>query len=290
MPADLESPWIFEATADNFAALVLENSTRGPVLVNFWSPSAGPCLRLYPLLDKLVHEFGGRLLLVNLKTDDHGELSRRYGVTSLPTLKMFMNGRIVETVHGYQPEADLRRTLERHLPRESDQTLATALRAHASGDSERGIALLAEAAMEDPGNARIPLALAKLLVRAGRHQEAHRVLHTLPRDMRAEDEIKNLLVHLGFVLCAASAPEQEALEAAVRSDGDDLESRYQLASVLLMSDAYEAAMEQLLEIMRRDREFRDDAGREGLIAIFRILGNQGPLVERFRIAMLEGRG
>jgi len=288
MPADLESPWIFEATADNFTALVLDNSTRGPVLVNFWSPSAGPCLRLYPLLDKLVHEFGGRLLLVNLKTDDHGELSQRYGVASLPTLKMFVNGQIVETVHG--SEADLRRTLERHLPRESDRTLATALRVHASGDSERGIALLAEAAIEDPRNARIPLALAKLLVRAGRHQEAHRVLHTLPRDMRAEDEIKNLLVHLGFVLCAASAPEQGALEAAVRSDGDDLESRYQLASVLLMSDAYEAAMEQLLEIMRRDRTFRDDGGRDGLAAIFRILGNLDPLVKRFRISMLEGTG
>ncbi|GMQ96173.1 MAG: thioredoxin [Gammaproteobacteria bacterium] len=288
MSGDLESRWIFEATTDNFATLVLENSARGPVLVNFWSPSAGPCLRLYPLLDKLVREFGGRLLLVNLKTDDHGELSRRYGVTSLPTLKMFVNGRIVETVHGYQPEADLRRTLEKHLPRDSDRSLAAALQVHASGDGERGIALLAEAAMEDPGNARIPLALAKLLVRAGRHQEAHRVLHTLPREMRGQDEIKNLLVHLGFVLCAASAAEQEVLEAAVRCDGGDLESRYQLASVLLMSDAYEAAMEQLLEIMRRDRKFRDDAGREGLIAIFRILGNQGPLVERFRVSMLEG--
>jgi putative thioredoxin len=119
----LESPWIFEAIAENFAALVLDNSARGPVLVNFWSPSAGPCLRLYSILDKLVHEFGGRMLLVNLKNDDQRDLARRYGVTSLPTCKLFMNGGVVETVHGYQPEADLRRTLEKHLPRESDRIL-----------------------------------------------------------------------------------------------------------------------------------------------------------------------
>ena len=183
-----ESPWVFEATSDNFAALVLENSARGPVLVNFWSAGAGPCLRLYPLLDKLVHELRGRMLLVNLKTDDHGELSRRYGVTSVPTLKMFRDGDVVETVHGYQPEADLRRTFDKHLPRESDQALASALRLHASGNSERSISLLAESALEDPGNARIPLTLAKLLIRARRHVEAHRVLHALPPDMRAAME------------------------------------------------------------------------------------------------------
>jgi putative thioredoxin len=201
-----------------------------------------------------------------------------------------MNGDVVETVHGYQPEADLRRVLEKHLARESDRTLDEALRVYSNGDSERGISLLAEAAMEDTANTRIPPALAKLLVREGRHAQAHRVLDTLPRELRGEEEIRNLHTHLDFVLCAASAPERSILEAAVQSDADDLESRYRLASVLLTDDDYEGAMEQLLAIMRRNRGFRDDVGRNGLIAVFHILGNRGPLVKRFRSAMLEGTG
>ncbi len=84
--SSLDSPYIFEGTRDKFDALVLDNSEKGPVLVNFWSPKAGPCLRLYPILDKLVHEFKGKFLLINLNTDEQASVARQYGVNSLPTV------------------------------------------------------------------------------------------------------------------------------------------------------------------------------------------------------------
>ena len=92
--------FIQDATDENFSELVVSNSSRGPVLVNFWSKKVGPCIRQYPVLEKLAQEFGGRFLLVNLNTDTFRQLARDYGVTSLPTLKLFVRGEVAATRHG----------------------------------------------------------------------------------------------------------------------------------------------------------------------------------------------
>ncbi len=97
----IESPYIHAAGGENFQPLVLENSHKGPVLVNFWSRKAGPCLRQYPLLDRVIHHYAGRVLLVNIDADAEVALTREYGVTSVPTLKLFRRGEVVETRHGY---------------------------------------------------------------------------------------------------------------------------------------------------------------------------------------------
>ena len=100
----IDSPYIHAAVADNFKSLVLDNSNQGPVLVNFWSKKAGPCLRQYPVLDKLIHHYGGRVLLVNIDTEKEIVITKEYGITSVPTWKLFRDGRVVETWHGYQSE------------------------------------------------------------------------------------------------------------------------------------------------------------------------------------------
>lgn len=103
--------FIFDATGGTFSRLVVDNSFKGTVLVNWWSPKAGPSLRLYPLLEKLSNDFQGRFLLVNINTDEEKALARNQGVTSLPLMMIFRNGKPSETVYGYQPESDLRRLL-----------------------------------------------------------------------------------------------------------------------------------------------------------------------------------
>ena len=95
---------IFEGTRENFQELVVENSARGPVLVHFWADWAGPCHRLFPVLADLAREYGGRFLLVNLNTGAQAAVAREYGVNSVPTLKLFRGGEVVDTVHGYRPE------------------------------------------------------------------------------------------------------------------------------------------------------------------------------------------
>ncbi|TAM44546.1 MAG: hypothetical protein EPN55_10465 [Gammaproteobacteria bacterium] len=106
-----EPRFVFDATPDNFRTLVLANSEKGPVAVNFWSPRAGPCLMLMPRLLKLAKEFGGRFLLVRLNTDEHGRLARDWGVTSIPMTKVFRHGRVVDTLHGAESETSVRALL-----------------------------------------------------------------------------------------------------------------------------------------------------------------------------------
>lgn len=136
-------PFVLEGSQDNFGELVLENSRRGPVLVDFWSPRVGPFLRQRDLLVRLAQAYGGRFLLVSIDTDRERGLVADYGVRSLPSCKLFRQGRLVEQVFGLQPEAHYRALIDRHLPVVADGVTATALRAWNQGDGEGAVRILA---------------------------------------------------------------------------------------------------------------------------------------------------
>ncbi len=276
---------IYEGTRQNFVELVLDNSSRGPVLVNFWAEWAGPCHRLFPVLATLANDYGGRFLLVNVNTDEEKAVATEYGVKSLPLVKVFVRGKVVEEVHGYQPEPDLRRLIDRHVTKPSDQRIADAVRRYQGGDTEGGLQLLAQAALEDPANFRIPAVLGKLLMAQRRFDEAENLFNGLPAELREQPEISHLVSHLGFIQVARSAPDRAALETRLAADPADAEARHQLAAVALVEDDYDMALTQLLELVRHDRHYGDDAGRRGMLAVFKLLGDDGELVERYRALM-----
>lgn len=173
------------------------------------------------------------------------------------------------------------------MAQDSDVALAQTVEMYQKGDRDKALRMLAEAAMAFPDNIRIPLTLAKLLVREQRQEEAHRLLSSLPEDKRAIAEIRDLLAHIGFMLAASNAPSKRHLEALVSKEVENLEARYKLCALKLIDDDYEGAMELLLEIMRRDSRFRNGAGRNGLLALFNLLGNEGELVDRYRKLMVQ---
>jgi len=288
-----KSPFVFDATPANFNKLVLENSDKGPVLVHYWSPRAGPCMILLPRLIQLATEYGGKFLLVMLNTDEHGRMAKDQGVNSVPTVRFYRNGKMVDAIHGAESNQAFRRILDKYVARESDMAHAISLRAYQEGDVERACALLAKAALDEPANPRIPVDLAKLfIVRGGKddYAQAEELLKKLPAEIREDAEIAALLAHVGFLCVAQNAPETEVLEQKIAANPADSEARYSLAALKLVNDDYEGAMLQLLEIVRRDRSFRDDAGRKGLIAIFNIPGKTGEnneLVARYRALLIE---
>ncbi|MBI3570716.1 MAG: tetratricopeptide repeat protein [Gammaproteobacteria bacterium] len=263
-----EPAYVFDATADNFRALVLANSDEGPVVVNFWSPRAGPCLMLMPRLLKLAKEFRGRFLLVRLDTDTFGRLARDQGVTSIPTTKVFRHGAVVDTLHGAESEASLR--------------------AFESGDAERAAVFAAQAALVEPDDPQIPLDIAKLLVLQGRYAQAEALLVALPVGLREQEPVRNLLTHASLLNTARTASAPEALEQTILARPDDIEARYRLGGAArLMHDDYEGALAQLLEIARRDPLFRGGAGRNGLLALFSLLGEQDARTQRYRAELLN---
>jgi putative thioredoxin len=268
---------------------VLENSDRGPVVVFYWSPRAGPCMKLMPRLIRLADEYCGKFLLVLLDTDEYGRLAKEeYGVTSVPTVKFFRHGKVAHTVHGAESDAEFRRAIDKFVPREASMAQANALRAYQQeGDLDQACALLAKAALDDPDNFRIALDLAKLLVLKADYSRAESVLQSLPAEAREEPEISALLVHAGFLRVAQSAPEIDILERDIAAEPDKTVARYQLSAIRLLQNDYAGAMEQLLEIVRRDRAFREDAGRKGLIAIFNMLGSENEMVTTYRSLLTE---
>ncbi len=276
------SPFVLEASRENFNQLVLGNSDRGPVMVHFWTPKAGPCMLLNPRLIKLVTEYGGKCLLVLANTDALGQIAHQHGVTSVPTVKFFRHGKVVHTIHGAEADAEFHKVLERFIARDVDVVHVRALEAQRRGDFQTARMQLVEAALADPANPRIPADLAKLLMSQSEYRPAHDLLAALPIALREDAEISRLLTHLDFILAAQDAPPSTELTQRIDANPDDLEARYQLAAVLLVSDELEGAMAQLLEIARRGRGFRDDIGRRGLVALFEMLGTEHPLTARFR--------
>jgi putative thioredoxin len=283
-----DSPYVFDATRDNFQRLVLENSARGPVLVNYWSPRAGPSLMLMPRLVRLATEFGGCFLLVMVNTDEERELVRAQGIVSLPTVQVFRGGRVVDTLRAAETEDAVRGFIERQLTDSPDDPLRAALAAQARGDTVQAVRLAAEAALADPNDPRIPLELAKLLVLQQRYAQADDLLQALPQEVGAAPELRRLAAHVGLLRAASEAPPPAKLDRVIFENPDDLEARYQLAGQRVVADDYAAAMDQLLEIARRDPAYRRGAAREGLNALFEMLGESDERVARCRALLQEG--
>jgi len=281
------SPYVFDASAENFNRLVLENSHKGPVLVHFWTPKAGPCFILMPRLVKLAAEYGGKFLLVMLNADEWPELARRFSVNSVPTVKFFWRGEVAHTIHGADPDSSFREVLDRFIAGDANRAHALGVAAWQAGKVQQARMLLANAAMAEPDNLAIPRDLAKLLWAEGEGEQALKLLDSLPPEARTEPEIARLRAHLNLAETARQAPALPELDARLAQQPDDLEAHFQRAAQLLAADQFATAMDELLWIARTDRGYRDDIGRSSLLALFDLLGNAHPLTRQYRQALSE---
>jgi putative thioredoxin len=275
-------PYVLEATQENFPKLVLENSRKGLVLVDFWASYAGPSLRQRELLLRLTREYGGRFLLVTVSTEREKTLASELGVKSIPSCKLYRNGQPVEHLHGMQTETDYRALIERHLAPLADKVQAAALTAWEHGEHEKAIQVLAEGAMAAPDDPALPLLLAKLLVREGRHEAAYSVLSAVPAALKGYAQIRALHTHLELILAGRGARPVLELEAALAKDADDAEARFALASAALVADDLDRALEQLAELDRRASDYRDGLPRRAIQVLLDTLDPQDPRVRRFR--------
>ncbi len=272
------TPFVFDAARENFDDLILGNSMRGLVLANFWSPKAGPCMVLMPRLVKLAAEYGGRFLLVMVNTDELGQRARNLGVTSVPTVKFFLRGEAVHTIHGAESDATFIAALGQFLASDADRIRMTALRMHQDGDPEGAIELLARMAVENPSDLAVAADLAKLLTLAGRPLEALSLLTSLPVSARSRPGIAGLLAHLELIEAANQEPA---------ADADTPSARLTLAAQALFEDQPEQALETLLALARNAPGFRDDIGRRAMLALFDMFGSEHELTRRFRARLAE---
>lgn len=280
-----ESPYIVNVTNENFAAEVIERSKQVPVLVDFWAEWCAPCKMLLPVLTKLAEDYQGQFILAKVNTDQQQALASEYQIRSIPTLKLFRYGTVVEEIMGAQSEAVLRDMIDRHRERPADKIRLEATKAEITGNYDAAIRLLNEAKELDPSYTATTLDLARVLLHAKRLDEAEQVLKTLPANKQTDLEVGQLHIQLKFAQVVEQAPSKAELEQLVEKNPEDNLARYQLSAYQVRSEEYESAMVNLLEIMKRDRKFEDDAGRKGLLDVFNLLGNQGRLVVNYRSKM-----
>ncbi|MGB5199340.1 MAG: tetratricopeptide repeat protein [Sedimenticolaceae bacterium] len=276
------SAFILEGTEHNFDQLVLENSRKGLVVVDFWAPWAGPSLRQQKLLKRLAEQYAGRFLLVSVNTDEQKAIASRFGVKSLPSFKLFRGGAVVKAIHGMQPEADYKVIVDKHIVHLGDEVRLSAAKSWNDGDREAAVRVLVEGAMAEPENPDIPAMLVKLLMRLGRYAEAHEVLSSLPAPLRDAADLATLRAHLDFITTAQRVGDAQAVFDRLNVSPPEPEAHFQAAALHLVNDDYEAALQALIVILREAPDYNDSAAKRGLLAIFDTLGGDHPLVKKYR--------
>jgi len=281
-----DSPYIFEIDETNYEQIVLQGSHQVPVLVDFWADWCQPCKMLMPLLAKLADEYQGRFILAKINTEQQQAISAQFGIRSIPTVKLFRDGKPVDEFAGALPESEIRAFLDRHLPRASDGSVVQAEERLQAGDTAGALDLLAQARDQDPGNPRILMAMAQVQAMSGDFEAAEQTLKSLPEDERNTAEAQNLLGQIFFNRVAAAAGTAEETARRVTEVPDDSEARYQLAAQQIVANDMENAMENLLLLVQKDRQYGDDAGRLALLRLFDMLGTD-PSVNRYRSRMFN---
>ena len=274
---------VVDVNEANFEQAVLEGSKRAPVVVDFWAPWCAPCRALGPILERLASEYAGRFTLAKVNSDESPALAAQFGVRGIPSVKAVINGELVDEFTGALPEPTVREFIERILPSPSEvlRLKANALYA-AEKDAARALELLGEAAKSDPANEDVRFDQARIHADLGELDAAQKLLDSLSGLAQMDERVTALRARLDLAQGAAHAGDMAALEARVTRDPADLEARLQLASLHVQAKRHREALDQLLEIVKRDRGFKDDVGRRTMLEVFSVLGPDDKLVEEYR--------
>lgn len=262
-----------ETNVANFEEDVIEASGSVPVLVDFWAPWCGPCRVLGPTLDRLAASNDGKWTLVKINTDQHPEISSRYGIRGIPAVKLFVDGEVIDEFTGALPEHAVKQWLEKALPSENKKRLDRAEMEMQARNEAAAEALLNQILEEEPENPRARVLLAQILAF---------------RDPAAAADLVggSAFVGPGFVQVEEAVMTVARLfelpnEDAVLPDGDGREA-YRAALTALRDRDFEQALERFIEVIQVDRYYDDDGARKACVAIFTLLGNDHPAVQKYR--------
>lgn len=276
---------IYDTDTARFVDEVIERSRANAVAVDFWAPWCGPCRALAPILEALVEHYGGRLAVARVNIDTEPALASQFGIRSIPDVRIFRNGKMVDGFVGVQPLARLLPIFDKHVARASEGLRTQAQERLRSGDVPGAVALLRQLLAEDPNNAAATVDLADALARLGEIGEAEKLLEELPANESGAREVAALTARLHFMRHAAGPEEVESLRAAASGDKASLDDMHRLAAYEILHGDTQRGLELLFSIMQRDRRFGDDLARRSLLQAFELLGENDERVVRIRRRM-----
>lgn len=275
------SEHIVEINRNNAQQMLIEESYKRPVVVDFWADWCAPCKQLMPILEKLAVEHQGAFLLAKINCDQEQAIAAQFGVRSLPTVMLIRNGQPVDGFAGAQPESAIRTLLDKHLPKPWDVLLEQAREQMAQGDFSAALTPLRQAQELSRNRGDISCTLAEALIELNRLDDAKVIIDTIKMaDQDAYyEQVKSMLA---LKSQAAKSPEIAALEAQLNADPDNLDIAYQLAVQFSQHNHHREALQLLLTIQTQDRQFMDGAARKTMLDIFKSLGPKDPLVVEYQ--------
>jgi putative thioredoxin len=281
---------MIDVTLENFETEVIAASMTQPVLVDFWAPWCGPCKVIGPILEKLEADYAGRFKLVKIDSDQEQQLAAAFGVRSIPTCILLMNGQPVDGFMGALPEGQLRQFLDKHVPpagQEDEAEAEDVLEEAPPTDPASQLEQLQHAVATNPSDDEARFEYVKALLLAQRLEDARTAFAPVAAKtagVRRLDSLQRVIEAMEFAQQQGDAAQALArFDAAIATNKRDFDARFGKARVLVGQQRWTDAMDELLEILMRDKAWNEDAARKAYIAVLDVIEPPKPKVAEGQI-------
>ncbi len=275
----MEKLYSFDVSEAEFEQKVVQRSRELPILVDFWAPWCAPCKQLGPVLEKLAAEHQGRFELAKVNVDQAQQLAMMLRIQSIPMVYLFVGGQPIDGFQGVQPESQIRQLLEKHLPPPKEDPMQLARDALVEGRFREASQLLEEVLRERPQDGEALLGMARIALMQGDLESAERFANTIDEEDSHFSAAQRLKQVFGF---GEEAGSEMALRERLEFAPEDVAAWFSLGATLALENRLQEALDAFMEVVKRDRGFREDGGRKAILSLFALLGPEDPMLSKYR--------
>jgi len=279
--------WVIDGTTETFGDDVVKASDEKLVVVDLWAPWCGPCKQLGPMIEKVVNSADGAVTLVKIDIDQNPQIAQALRVQSIPAVFAFKNGQPVDGFMGALPESQIKEFIEKNLgspigKSPLEEALDAGIAAFEEENIEIALASFLQVLEEDPEHVESKAYLARVYLKLGETEAAQNLLESVEDTDKNSSVVSAALAALDIALNATDQGELTELKAKLAANPDDLEVRFELAKGLISNEQYHEGGDELIEIIRRDAEWNENAARQELLKMFEVLGPMHDISKHFR--------